>query len=294
MPEAIPPTLRDARRIAIAGIAASVFLSLLNLVVGIMTTSTSVFASGLEFAGDVLASTVVLFGLTLAARPPDSNHPYGHGRGETLAAFVVGLILAAGGLAIAAGSLRAIGATHAPPPALALIALAVSIAVRAVMATLKLRVGRRLGSSALVADAWNDAVDILSAAAAFTAVAVAMYDPARFLAADHYGGFVVGVVVILTGLRVLRDASLALLDTMPEPARLEEVRRVAAGVAGVLGIEKLYARKTGLTYHVDLHLEVDPELTVARSHDIASDVRRAVTSLAWVADVLVHVEPHQS
>jgi cation diffusion facilitator family transporter len=153
-------------------------------------------------------------------------------------------------------------------------------------------VGRRLRSSALVADAWNDAVDILSALAALTAVALATYDPVRFLAADHYGGFVVGIVVAMTGVRVGRDASLELVDTMPSAALTERVRAVASTVPGVHRVEKLFARKTGLQYHVDLHIEVDPALTVAASHEIAARVRSTLKErLPWIADVLVHIEP---
>jgi len=118
-----------------------------------------------------------------------------------------------------------------------------------------------------------------------------MYDT-RFFAADHYGGAVVGVIVALTGMRVLRDASLALMDTMPDADKIDEIKRVAMEVEGVWGVDKTYARKTGFTYHVDLHIEVDPALTVAASHQIAGHVRSLVRArLGWVADVLVHVEP---
>ncbi len=86
------------------------------------------------------------------------------------------------------------------------------------MSVRKFRVGRRIGSAALIADAWNDTVDILSAFAALTAVVLASYDAVRFLAADHYGGFAVGLIVILTGGRVLRDASVDLADTTPQCA----------------------------------------------------------------------------
>jgi len=168
----------------------------------------------------------------------------------------------------------------------------VAIALRSVMSTVKFRVGRRLRSSALVADAWNDAVDILSALAALTAVCLATYDPDRFLAADHYGGFVVGIVVVVTGIRVVRDASLDLVDTMPPPEFTEAILAVARTVPGVRGIDKVFARKTGLQYHVDLHIHVDPALTVAASHAIGGHVRSMLRAeLPWVADVLVHVEP---
>lgn len=277
---------------ALAGIAASAGLATVNLVVGVVAGSTSVVATGVEFAGDVLASSVVFFGMLAAAKPPDRDHPYGHGRLETLAAFVVGLALSLGGIGIGWTSLQNVGAHHPPPTLLALAALVVAIAVRGVMSMLKFRVGRRLRSAALMADAWNDAVDILSASAALVAVALARYDAERFLAADHYGGFVVGVVVVATGVRVLRDASLELIDTMPDEAMMARVRDTAHRVPGVVGVDKAYARKTGLQYHVDLHVEVDPGLTVGQAHDIGGHVRSRVRGdLDWVADVLVHVEP---
>jgi cation diffusion facilitator family transporter len=283
------------RRIALAGIAVSALLASLNIVAGLWTRSTSVFATGVEFAGDVLASTVVLVGMVIAGKPADSNHPYGHGRVETLAAFVVGMILIAGGAGICWSSLQAVGEVHPPPGVAAIVVLIVAIAARGVMSVLKFRVGRRIRSASLVADAWNDTVDILAAVAALTAVGLAMYDSRRFLAADHYGGFAVGLIVILTALRVLREASLELMDTMPDRSMIERVRATAAAVPGVRGVDKAYARKTGFRYHVDLHIEVAPEMTVAESHEVAGIVRSRVREeLPWVQDVLVHVEPGRS
>ena len=110
--------------------------------------------------------------------------------------------------------------------------------------------------------------------------------------ADHYGGFVVGIVVILTGIRVARDSSLDLVDTMPSPELTREISAVARSVEGVQGIDKVFARKTGLQYHIDLHIEVDPALTVAASHAIGGRVRATLKrELPWVADALIHVEP---
>jgi cation diffusion facilitator family transporter len=202
------------------------------------------------------------------------------------------VILALAGVMIGYQSLQAVGATHAPPGLMAAGALVGAIVLRGIMSSVKFRVGRRIRSSALVADAWNDAVDILSAFAALVAVALATYDPVRFLAADHYGGFVVGIVVVITGLRVLRDASLELVDTMPEPGLTGEIVRISRLVAGVRGVDKVFARKTGLQYHIDLHIEVDPAQTIAASHAIGGHVRATLKhDLPWVADVLVHVEP---
>jgi cation diffusion facilitator family transporter len=278
MPPAVDKDVRTGRVVALAGIGASALLAALNISVGLYVESSSVFATGVEFAGDVLASAVVLLGLIVAGKPADENHPYGHGRIESLAAFVVGLILVAGGIGVGWNALRAVGDHHPPPSSLALIVLVIAVAVRGTMSALKFRVGRRIGSGSLIADAWNDAVDILGAVVALVAVWLAGRGE-RFLAADHYGGFAVGVIVIATGVRVIRDATLELVDTMPDADR-------------VAGVDKAFARKTGFTWHVDIHVEVDPAMTVAASHEIAGAVRRHVRSeVPWVADVLVHVEP---
>jgi cation diffusion facilitator family transporter len=284
--------MRLGQKIALASMIVSAMLAVLKIVIGVMAGSTSVVADGLESAGDVLASGLVFLGLTLAAKPPDWNHPYGHGRAEILTGLLVGLMLLAAGFAISFHALLLVGAVHQAPASYAILPLIASIGVKGIMAGVKYRFGKKIGSAALAADAWNDAVDIVSGIAALTAVSLTLYDAQRFLAADHYGGFAVGVIVIFTGLRVTRDTGLQLMDTMPDERMMRTIREVAGQVAGVEGIEKCYARKTGLQYHVDLHLEVDPEITVRSSHDIAEQVRNRIRrDLNWVADVLVHVEP---
>jgi divalent metal cation (Fe/Co/Zn/Cd) transporter len=125
-----------------------------------------------------------------------------------------------------------------------------------------------------------------------TALGLTLYDPSRFLSADHYGGFAVGLIVIFTGLRVAKETSDRLSDTMPDAELLKEIRAAAMTVSGVQAVEKCYARSSGLQYHVDIHIEVAPGMTVRESHDIATQVRFAIRrQLDWVADVLVHVEP---
>lgn len=281
------------KRVALAGIVVSGLLAAAKITLGLLGNSVSVFSDGLESAGDVLASGIVFFGFLIAARPADADHPYGHGRFETISGLVVGMILVVGGVGICLRALRTIGVMHAPPALYGIWPLLASIIAKLGLSVVKFRCGQRIGSAALLADAWNDAVDILSACAALTALGLTLSDPLRFAAADHYGGFAVGLIVIFTGLRVSRDTALRLTDVMPPPELVAEIRRVALAVPGVQGVEKCFARNTGLQYHVDLHLEVDPEMSVRRSHEIATEVRFKIREqLHWVADVLVHVEPH--
>jgi len=280
------------RRLAAWSILVSAVLAAGNLTGGWLAGSTSVIAIGVEFVGDVISSTVVLAGMLIGAKPADDNHPYGHGRMETLTSLAVGIILVAGGIGISYRSLQEVNRLHDPPGLFTIWLLLGTIMTRSIMSTVKFRVGRRIRSSSLIADAWNDSVDILSAATALVAVGLTLYKPERFMAADHYGGFAVGVVVVFTGLNVLRGSSMELMDVMPDQRFLDEIRSVAFSVPGILGVEKCLARKSGVQYYVDLHVEVDPNLTVRESHELAGMVRsRLRQELTWVADVLIHVEP---
>jgi cation diffusion facilitator family transporter len=284
--------MQIGQRVAATGMLVSGVLAVIKIAVGLSGHSTAVVADGLESSADVIASGFVLFGLILAAKPADENHPYGHGRVETLTGLLIGLVLMAGGAFISWNAIRQIGHPHEPLGAFVVWPLLISIAAKTGLATLKFRFGRKLQSDALTADAWNDATDTISAFAALIAVGLTLHDSVRFAEADRYGGFVVGLIVVSAGIRVARETSMQLMDTMPDPQLIWQIREAAFGVPGVRGVEKCYARKTGFKYHVDLHLEVDPEMTVRRSHELAHEVQEHIRErLDWVADVLVHVEP---
>jgi len=284
--------MHTGQRVAAIGMLVSGVLAVVKIFAGITGHSTAVVADGFESAGDVLASGVVLLGLTLAAKPADADHPYGHGRVEILTGLLIGLALSVAGALICFWALMHLGQPRPGVKAYVIWPLLASLAAKSSLATFKFRYGARLHSAALTADAWNDTMDTISAAAALVGVALALSDPMRFLDADRYGGIAVGLFVVFTGVRVARETALQLMDTMPEERLMNQIRAAAATVPGARGVEKCFARKTGFRYHVDLHLEVDPNLTVRQSHFIGHEVReRILERLDWVADVLVHVEP---
>jgi cation diffusion facilitator family transporter len=281
------------RRIAIISMLVSAALAAAKITIGLHAASTATVSDGIESAGDVLASGLVLLGLIIAAKPPDAEHPYGHGRLETLSALAVGMMLAATGVLIAVESLHLSHDAGRPPQAYALWPLIASIVIKSIMSASKRHYGRKIQSSGLIADAWNDTVDILSGTTALLGLGLTLLAPERFSAADRFGGSAVGIIVIFLGIRVVHDTVVQLMDTMPDPEAMDRIRMTALTVPGVLGIEKCFARKTGLKWHVDMHLEVDPAMSVFESHEIATQVKEKIRSeVDWVADVLVHVEPH--
>lgn len=284
--------MKRARQIAILGMIVSGLLAITKITAGILAHSAAVTADGFESAADVFTSGLVLVGLTIAARPADENHPYGHGRVEILTGLLLGFLLVCAGCGIAwHGLTGAADETHVPH-SWAVWPLILSIGVKLCLMLIKSRYGRQIGSSSLLADAVNDGIDMLSGIVALGALSLALYNPGRFLRADHIGAFAVGLIVIASAGRVMYESAMHLMDTMPDERSMQKIREVALSVRDVAGVEKCFARKTGFRYHVDLHLEVDPDITVRASHEIARRVRDKIRDqLPWVADVLVHVEP---
>ena len=283
--------MRKARQIAILGMVVSGLLAVMKIMAGWRGHSASVVADGFESAADVVASGLVLIGLILAARPADENHPYGHGRVETLTGLLLGFFLFApepsshGTDSRGWGRARPLILDHDPAR------------------RLHLRQSRaRLREVPSRQDHWEFVAYSRCRqrrhryplrTVALGALSLTLWRPVEFARADHYGAFAVGIIVIVTALRVMQQSSLHLMDTMPDDDAMADVRRVAMSV-GVKGVEKCFARKTGLQYHVDLHLEVDPHITVRSSHEIAQRVREKIRDeIPWVADVLVHVEPYE-
>lgn len=284
---------RSGKRAALLGMVASAALAVWKIAAGLYGHSTAAVSDGVESAGDVVTSGVVLFGLIQAGRPPDQDHPYGHGRAETLAALFTGAVLFAAGVLICYRAAQKMYSGGPAPEMIAVWPLAASVVVKTGLWVVKRHHGRRMRSEALRADAANDMLDAVSGTVALIGLAAALYDPVRFRWLDAAAGFAVGMVVSGLGVRVVWTTALSLMDTMPDGAMLDQIRETALRVPGALGIEKCFARRTGLQYHVDLHLEVDPAMTVFASHEIATQVKGAILrDVDWVAGVLVHVEPH--
>jgi cation diffusion facilitator family transporter len=282
------------RRIALLSMSVGVVLATAKIIVGVHVGSTSLVSDGCEAAADVLSSAFVFAGLLLASRPPDQEHPYGHGRYETVAGLAVGALLLLSGAAILWNAFLRFDENN-KLQIYALYPLLAAFVLKIALAGTKFRVGKRIDSSALTADGWHDITDLLSTSVAFIAIGLSLLGPARFRMADHIGGIFIGLIIVFLSVRVVVQTVGQLIDTMPEPSKMAELRSVALSVPGTLGIEKCFARRTGLKYHVDLHLEVDPDLTVRESHEIARLVKRQIKQeLRWVADVLIHVEPAET
>ena len=279
-------------RLALIGVAVNFLLALVKIVSGVLGNCYALIADGIESTLDIFGSLAIWFGLKVAAEPPDETHPYGHGKAEPLASVVVAfaVILAAIGLAVQ--SVREIVTPHhAPAP----FTLAVLVAVIVVKETLFRKVAgaaEQLGSGAVKTDAWHHRSDAITSGGAFIGISVALIGGPGWEAADDWAALFTCGIIGFNGWRLLKPALLEVMDTAPPKEVGESVRRIAAGVPGVVDVEKCRLRKMGIEFYVDIHIGVDAGITVREGHRIAHAVKDAIRAAnPAAADVLVHIEP---
>ncbi len=259
---------------------------------GVIGNSYALVADGIESTIDVVSSLIVCSGLRISLRPPDSTHPYGHGKAESIAATLVALILLGAAALIAFYSIREIRMPHHAPEWYTLPVLLAVVALKEGMFRYVRRTGRALGSMALEAEATHHRSDAWTSLAAFLGISVALIAGEGYETADDWAALVACVVIARNGVRLLRPAVDEVMDAAVPGSTVREVRGIAAAVDGVLLVEKCRVRKSGLSLLMDIHIQVDPGITVRRGHVIAHVVvDRLQTSSLPVLDVVVHVEP---
>jgi cation diffusion facilitator family transporter len=283
------PALRGTNSVIRGGVL-NIFLVIAKLSAGILGHSYALIADAIESATDILSSFILFLGLRLAAKAPDEEHPYGHGKAEPLAAAIVGLSMVGAAVFIVIESITAIVTPHPIPEPYTLYVLGVIILLKEGMFRYQRQVGREIKSNAVQADALHHRSDAISSLAAFIGIVVAIITGLE--AADDYAALVAAVVILINAAKIMMPALAEMMDTAP-PASIEErLRKAAMKVPGVHALEKCYVRKMGFEYYVDLHVEVDGRLSVFEGHDISHRVKDAIMEDNHsINDVLIHIEP---
>jgi cation diffusion facilitator family transporter len=284
---------REAMQAASLGLAVNGVLAAAKLVGGLIGDSFALLADAMNSLGDVVTSAVVLFALWFAQRPADDEHPYGHTRAEAIAASYVALLVLVSALWLGVEAFGRIATTHSAPPAWTLALAGANVAIKEVLYRYKLRVGRRLGSSALVANAWDHRSDAFCSLAVLVGLAAVRLGGPPWAWADEAAALVVVAAIAWSAIALLRSSAIELMDVQADDATLAEVRREALAVPDVRDVETLWLRKSGLEYLVDIHVQVDAEMTIADGHRIGHRVKdRLLARFPALRDVLVHLEPY--
>src|SRR5215510_2362195 len=232
---------RIGARVALLGLVINVVLASVKIVAGVVGHAYVLIADGMESALDVAGSAVIWGGLTVAARPPDRTHPYGHGKAEPIAALVVAISVLAAAIGLAIESVREILTPHHGPAPFTLAILVVVIVIKEFLFRYVNRIGRDLESTAVQTDAWHHRSDALTSTAAFIGISLALIGGERWQSADDWAAIFACAVIAANGVRHLLPALYEIMDTAPRKI-VKSICSVAATVPGVMEVEKCRAR----------------------------------------------------
>lgn len=267
-------------------------LAAVKIGAGVIGHSYALIADGIESLNDLFSSGVVLIALRVSAKPPDADHPYGHGKAEQLGALFSAISLLAAGGTIAVQSFQNLFHRHTSPAWFTLPVLVVVIVTKELLSRYALQKSDETTSAALKGDAWHHRSDAITSAAAFVGITIALIGGPGFEKADDVAALLGCIVIGYNGVKLLNNALYENMEGAPAPELIEAVRTVARGVRGVREIEKVRMKKSGLGYHMDIHVQVDGTISVEAGHAIGHEVQAALLqSNLRVLDVVVHVEP---
>ncbi len=290
----------QANRITIVGSVVNFILMAFKLVSGILGGSTAMVADAIHSLSDFATDIVVLVTMGITKIPQDSNHDYGHGKFETLASFIIGVSLLFVGIGIGWNGVKSVlevlnGKTLPSPHYIALIAASVSIIVKEILYRWTVKVGKRINSQAVIANAWHHRSDALSSIGTLIGIGGAIILGSKWTILDLIAGVVVSVFIIKVAIQISLESINQLLECSLTLEEKEKLLKLINSVEGVKDPHRLKTRKIGNNIAVDIHIRVNPRLTVSESHSIATQIEnKIIEEYGNESFILVHVEPEKS
>ena len=281
------------------GIAVNIFLTILKGFVGFITDSRALLADAAHSASDIISSIAVLAGLKIAQRPPDSEHPYGHGKAENIATIIVGLLLIIVGIEIAISSVSVFWQDRQPPGSLlALSVVLFSIVIKEILYQYKMRLGKRINSPSLIAEAWHHRSDAISSLVALVGIGLALlgstFGISQLTYFDPIAGVIISLFVIKTGATLGFQAAQIMMEKVLDPEETEPYLEAVLDVTGIKRVDTLHARSHGSYVIIDIKISVDPHITVEEGHHISKETKqRLLEDFKEVNGVIVHVNPYR-
>lgn len=277
------------------GLLVNAALAIVKLIAGIVGNTYALVADAVESTADIFSSLIVWGGLRVASRDPSEEYPFGYGKAESVAAAVVSMMLLAASVGIAFEAIREIRTPRNTPAPWTLLVLVGVLLVKFVLFRRTLAIGSEARSTAARADAWHHASDALTSAAAFIGISIALWGGPGWEQADDWAALFASGVIFYNAILIVRPAMHDLMDRMPGSDVVEPVRIAASGVPRVLAVEKLSARKAGMVYYIDIHVQAHPSMSLRDAHELSGEVKSTIRrAVPGVAGVLVHMEPFEA
>lgn len=286
---------KTAIRTSIFSIFGNLMMVVIKFLAGIFGNSYALIADAIESTADVFSSILVLVGLKYSSKPPDENHPYGHGRYEVVSTFVVISFLLISATVIAIESIRNIQTPHEAPKVFTLYILSGIIVFKELSYQYVIRKSKISNSSSLKADAWHHRSDAITSILAFIGISIAILLGEGYESADDWAALIASGIIIFNAFRIFRPVLGEISDEQLYDEMIEEIREIAISVPDVIGTEKCHVRKMGMTFYVDLHMIVAGDITVSEGHTISHVLKSEIQKrIPEIADVLIHIEPENN
>lgn len=283
------------RRVTVWGLVANIGLTAGKVLAGLFCGSSAITADGLHSGSDLASDIAVLWGIQASKRPADECHHYGHSRYEAIVTLFIGLLLVAAALLVGLESLVSVGHRHEPIRGWLPFWMAIgSIVLKEALYWWTRSVGRRFHNPALIANAWHHRSDAFSSIAAAAGIGGALLGGPSWLFLDHLTAVVLAAFLVVIGVRICREAIFKLADRSPAPEIVRKMRDTIQTIPGVRGFHAFRARGSGAGRQIemDVHVQVDPQLSVRQGHEIASLVEvRLRQVLPDITSTVVHIEP---
>ncbi|PUU87898.1 MULTISPECIES: cation diffusion facilitator family transporter [Halanaerobium] len=278
------------KKVSIIGLIVNILLSIIKIIVGITFSSMALIADGLHTVSDIASTIVILISIRFSQTPADRNHPYGHGKAEAIGTALLGLILLTTGFLLIKNTYSSIFDENIIQPGFIALWIAFfSIIIKEALYQYTVKMGRKINSKGLIADAHHHRSDAFSSIAALIGVTGSRLG---FSYLDPLAGLIVAIFIAKIGFDILKDAVNELMDCIPDLSQVKEFKQIANAVNRVNNVGDIKLRSYGPSIFVEISIAVDNNLTVGEGHNVAKDVeKRLKDSDESIQDVLVHVDP---
>lgn len=290
----------EIRRITLWGAVVNLLLTAGKLVAGALGHSAAMVADGVHSLSDLISDVVVLAFTHISAKGKDRDHSFGHGKFETLATLIISIILVIVGGKLMSEGIRSIidiinGAVLPRPGIIALAAAAVSIVAKEILYHVTLKTGKRVQSPVVIANAWHHRSDALSSIGSLIGIGGAIILGSKWTILDPIVSCAISIAIIIVAFRMAMPSIAELLDaSLPEEIE-KQITATASAVEGVRDLHELKTRRNGISFIIDAHMTVDPDISIVEAHNIATRVEEALrTKFGSETQISIHMEPDGS
>lgn len=280
-------------RVVLLGIVSNAVLAVIKITTGILGNSYALIADGIESTTDIFSSLIVWSGLKIAEKPPDINHPYGHGKAEAISSMIVSLLLLAAAAVIIVNSIHEINMPHHSPEPYTLLVLVIVIITKEILFRTVFKVGTDIKSTSLRTDAWHHRSDALTSTAAFVGISVALIMGPGYEMADDFGAIAASIIIIINGVRLVKNSLGDIMDEAAPSELKNKIIKIIESIEDIKEVDNIKIRKSGLYYLVDLTIHINGDLTVFEGHELSELVSDMLMNADLsIQDVMVHTEPY--